>query len=110
MGDLLAGRAALITGASQGLGRAIARAYVAEGASVSLCARDPAGLEAARAEIAAGARTGQRIVAWPCDVARPDQVRALVEQAVAALPGLDVLVNCAGIYGPKGRVEEVDWT
>jgi NAD(P)-dependent dehydrogenase (short-subunit alcohol dehydrogenase family) len=105
----LEGRAALVAGANQGLGREIARAYVEEGASVLLCARDPRMLEEARAEVAARAAPGQQVLAQPCDVSKPDEVEWLVSRALTDLPGLDVVVNCAGVYGPKGLVEENDW-
>ena len=105
----LQGRAALITGANQGLGLAIARAYVEAGASVFLCARDGAMLERARAEVEALASDGQQVLAAPADVSRPDDVDALARAALAAFPGLQVLVNNAGVYGPKGLIEDVDW-
>jgi NAD(P)-dependent dehydrogenase (short-subunit alcohol dehydrogenase family) len=105
----LAGRAALITGASQGLGREIAAAYVGAGASVMMCARDAAMLDASRAELAALAGSGQLVVARPCDVSSPGQVSVLVEAALSTFPALDILVNSAGIYGPKGPVEDNDW-
>jgi len=105
----LSGRAALITGANQGLGLAIARAFVDAGASVFLCARDAALLEQARAELASRAGDGQRVLAQPADVSREDDVRALGEAALAAFPGLQILVNNAGVYGPMGASEEVDW-
>ena len=110
MVDVLSGRAAIITGASQGLGKEIAAAYLRAGASVAICARDPRMLEAAWAELEPLAKApGQRIVARPCDVSKPDQVDALVSEALAALPHVDVLVNSAGVYGPKGAIEDNDW-
>ena len=109
MAEQLAGRAALITGASQGLGRAIAEAYVREGASVVICARDAALLERVRGELAAIAGSAQRVIAEACDVSQPAAVDALVAAALGALPGLDILVNSAGIYGPKGAIEDNDW-
>ena len=105
----LEGRAALITGASQGLGREIAAAYLRAGASIAICARDQALLETARAELAAIARPGQQIIALPCDVSKPDQVEKLVAASIAAFPHLDILVNSAGVYGPKGLTEDVEW-
>jgi NAD(P)-dependent dehydrogenase (short-subunit alcohol dehydrogenase family) len=106
---VLEGRAAIITGASQGLGVAIARAYVAAGASVVLCARDGAQLERRREELASVAGSGQTILALPGDVSSPSDVHRVVERAIAALPHLDILVNNAGIHGPVGLVEETDW-
>ncbi len=109
----LAGRAALITGASQGLGRAIARSYVDAGASVLLCARDAALLEETRAEIAAeaaGAGAGQKVLAAAADVSDAKQVDEVVALAAREFPDLQILVNNAGIHGPVGRTEDVDWT
>lgn len=105
----LEGRGAIVAGSSQGLGRAIARAYVEAGASVVMCARRPEALEAARAELALLAERGQLVLARPCDVSRPADVQGLVEYALSAIPHADILVNCAGAYGPKGTVDEVDW-
>jgi 3-oxoacyl-[acyl-carrier protein] reductase len=102
-------RRALITGASQGLGLAIARAYVEAGASVMLCARDEAQLGAARDEVAALARGGQRVEAMRANVSVLDDVTRLVESAVERLGGLQILVNNAGVYGPMGGIDEIDW-
>lgn len=104
----LDGRAALITGASQGLGKAIAETYVREGASVVLCARDAPMLENVRDELLPLA-SPEQIIARPCDVSKRDQVESLVAHAIAIFPHLDILVNCAGVYGPKGPSEDVDW-
>ena len=105
----LEGRHALITGASQGLGLAIARAYVEAGASVFMCARDAAILDEARAEVAALATVGQRVLAQPADVSQPDHVKRLVSATLSAFRRLEILVNNAGVYGPIGLIEDVDW-
>jgi NAD(P)-dependent dehydrogenase (short-subunit alcohol dehydrogenase family) len=105
----LAGRCALITGANQGLGLAIAKAYVRAGASVMLCARDQAKLTAATAEVAALAEPGQRVLARRADVSVPDDVTTLVSAALEGLGGLHILVNNAGVYGPMGPIDEIDW-
>jgi NAD(P)-dependent dehydrogenase (short-subunit alcohol dehydrogenase family) len=110
MTRILEGRAALVTGASQGLGKEIARAFVEQGASVAICARDRAMIEAARDELRTLATGDQRVIARACDVSKPDQVTALAEHAIATFPELDILVNNAGIHGPKGPVEDNDWT
>jgi NAD(P)-dependent dehydrogenase (short-subunit alcohol dehydrogenase family) len=105
----LAGRSALITGANQGLGLSIARAYVQAGASVMLCARDEALLARARAEVAALARPDQRVLAMRADVSNPADVDALVAATIAQLDAFQVLVNNAGVYGPMGSIDQVDW-
>lgn len=105
----LSGIKAIVTGANQGLGLEIARHYVREGASVALCARDVAKLEAATQELRSLALAGQKIVALPCDVSDPVAVKNFVAAAIAALGSVQVLVNNAGIYGPKGPSDTVDF-
>jgi NAD(P)-dependent dehydrogenase (short-subunit alcohol dehydrogenase family) len=110
MSGALDGAAALITGASQGLGLAIARAYVEQGANVFICSRDPDALElAAHALVTAAGGDSDRVATQPADVSDPDQVSALVATAVERFPQLNILVNNAGVYGPKGNIDTVDW-
>jgi NAD(P)-dependent dehydrogenase (short-subunit alcohol dehydrogenase family) len=104
----LAGRHALITGGSLGLGAEIAAYFVRAGASVMLCARDAAALEARREALQALAGPGQRVLAQAADVARGEDVRALFEAVERSFPRLDILVNNAGIHGPLGRLEDCD--
>ena len=106
----LAGKRVLITGGSQGFGLAVARAFVEQGASVMLCARGAVPLRHARAELAAMTRQDSRVVAMTADVSVPEDVRRLVDTTLIELGGLDVLVCNAGIYGPKGPLQDVDWT
>jgi NAD(P)-dependent dehydrogenase (short-subunit alcohol dehydrogenase family) len=106
---LLQGRGALITGANQGLGRAIAEEYVRQGASVALCARNTKLLAETEAALAPLAGPGQTIITRPCDVSRKPEVESLVAWATAEIPNLDILVNSAGVYGPKGLLEDNDW-
>jgi NAD(P)-dependent dehydrogenase (short-subunit alcohol dehydrogenase family) len=89
----LTGKKALVTGASRGIGRAIALGLATAGADVALAARDGGQLDAVRAEIEA---TGRRAVVLPTDVSDGDAVRAMVDQAREGLGALDVLVNNAG--------------
>jgi NAD(P)-dependent dehydrogenase (short-subunit alcohol dehydrogenase family) len=105
----LAGRSALITGASQGLGLAIARAYVAAGASVLVCARDGELIDRVGQELASSARPSQVVAAQQADVSSPDQVERMAARALGLFPHLDILVNNAGICGPLGEVEATDW-
>jgi 3-oxoacyl-[acyl-carrier protein] reductase len=106
----LTGRSAIITGANQGLGRAIARHYVQAGASVFLLARGEALLQETIRELTPLARQpGQQVRASRADVSRPDDCRAAVAEATRALPHVSILVNNAGIYGPMGFLEDVDW-
>jgi NAD(P)-dependent dehydrogenase (short-subunit alcohol dehydrogenase family) len=102
-------RGILITGANRGLGKAIAEACVAEGADVLICARDAVALEETRRELAARAGPGQRVAAEPADVSSAADVHRLFRAAAERLPRLDGLVNNAGVPGPKGLLEEVDF-
>jgi NAD(P)-dependent dehydrogenase (short-subunit alcohol dehydrogenase family) len=104
----LDGRNALITGGSQGLGKAIAEHYLREGASVVICARDTGLLEAARAECARLTGPGQRVLARACDVSDESQVNDLVAFALHELGALHILVTNAGVYGPMGPTESVN--
>lgn len=106
---MLEGRAALVTGASQGLGLTIARAFVEAGASIMICARDAKMLDEARAGVAALAGAGQRVLAQAVDISQPAAVDRLVRATLDAFPNLQILVNNAGVYGPMGPIEEVDW-
>jgi 3-oxoacyl-[acyl-carrier protein] reductase len=90
----LAGKAALITGASEGIGKYCALALAAEGAHVAICARRPDVLEAARAEIDA-AGPGKAI-AFATDMGDGDAVRAMVDDAASQLGRLDILINNMG--------------
>jgi NAD(P)-dependent dehydrogenase (short-subunit alcohol dehydrogenase family) len=106
----LEGRSALITGASMGFGLAIARAYVEAGANVVVCARNEKPLEEALKALAGLARPGQIVAAEVGDVSRAADAERFVAASLKRLPSLDILVNNAGVYGPKGPIEEVDWT
>jgi NAD(P)-dependent dehydrogenase (short-subunit alcohol dehydrogenase family) len=102
-------RNAIITGGSQGLGRALVEAFVREGANVLFCARDRHAIADLEAQLKASALPGQRIVAQGCDVSSVTEVRDLFAAADECLNGpLHILVNNAGIYGPKGPTDDVD--
>jgi NAD(P)-dependent dehydrogenase (short-subunit alcohol dehydrogenase family) len=110
MSQALAGRTALITGGSRGLGLAIARAYLQAGASgICICGRDPEELERARGELAELAGCGQRVLAVAADVSRPAYVERLTTAALEGLGGLTILVCNAGVQGPIDRLDRCDW-
>ncbi|HXJ58197.1 MAG TPA: SDR family oxidoreductase [Verrucomicrobiae bacterium] len=105
----LNGLNALITGASQGLGRVISEQYLREGANVVLCARTEGDL--VRTQLALQASFPQRkVLARACDVSDETQVKALAAFALEELGSLQVLVLNAGVYGPMGPTEAVDLT
>lgn len=106
---ILAGRNAIVTGANQGLGLEIARAFVAQGANVVICARDAGRLNDAAEELRGKARPGQQIIAETANVSDEEDVRRIAGAAIHAFDQVHILVNNAGVYGPKGRIEEIDW-
>jgi NAD(P)-dependent dehydrogenase (short-subunit alcohol dehydrogenase family) len=109
MRKILSGKTAIITGANQGFGLEVAKKYVLAGANVMLCARNTVLLNKAHAELDKLVTPGQKILAKAADVSVEDDVRALVSETFAKLDGCQILVNNAGIYGPKGEIEAVDW-
>ncbi|ESS71606.1 (S)-1-phenylethanol dehydrogenase Ped [Methyloglobulus morosus KoM1] len=110
MQKVLSGKVAIITGANQGFGLEVARKYVLAGADVMLCARNTALLRDAQDDLVKLAETDQKIFAKAADVSVEYDVQALVSETISQLGGCDILVNNAGIYGPKGEIEEVDWS
>jgi NAD(P)-dependent dehydrogenase (short-subunit alcohol dehydrogenase family) len=105
----LAGRNAVITGGNQGLGLAIAEAYIKAGARVLICARGEGLLEDARRALVLMAGNEDAVAAERADVSNPDDVNRVVARALALFPQVHILVNNAGIYGPMGPIETVDW-
>jgi NAD(P)-dependent dehydrogenase (short-subunit alcohol dehydrogenase family) len=90
----LDGKVAIVTGASSGLGVAFAKGLAEAGADVAICARRVEKLEATRAAIEA---MGHRVIAVNADVAKPEDCERVVEETVANLGGVDVLINNAGV-------------
>ena len=97
-----------MTGASKGIGRGIAEAFLREGASVFLCARGEDALETAARELGGGAGRGGRVSYRAADVADPDDAATLVRAALEAFPHLSVLVNNASILGKRATIADLD--
>ena len=105
----LTGSNVVITGASMGIGRAIAGAFVQAGSHVFLCARTEEPLRQAAEELKRMAAAEQKILWKTRDVSDPAQVGELASLVLNEMGGCDVLVNNAGIHGPKGALDEVSW-
>jgi 3-oxoacyl-[acyl-carrier protein] reductase len=100
MAGRLEGRAAVVTGAARGIGRATAEVYAREGARVLVVDKDPAAADAAAGEIGGGA------VACACDVTVRGEVQAMAATAAEQFGGIDILTQNAGIY-PNTPVEDI---
>src|SRR5215218_4006523 len=99
----LAGRNAIVTGASLGLGAEIAEQFAAAGASLMLCARNAMELETQRQRLAAAYPSSQ-IVAQRADVSNRSDVDALFAASKKSLRKIDIVVNNAAVYGPMGSI------
>jgi len=104
----LKGRVALVTGASQGIGRACALVLAQAGAAVALAARNQEKLAHVAEEIAAG---GGQAAAFPMDVASEEQIKSAIQVALERFSKIDILVNNAGITrdGLVLRMKRADW-
>jgi sorbose reductase len=98
----LHGRTALVTGASSGIGKKVAEAYLQAGAQVAIAARHFEVLERVAAELAS---TGGTVMPIRCDVTQPDQVSRMVDQVTAELGGIDIAVCNAGVINLKAMLE-----
>ena len=105
----MTGKKAIVTGASEGIGKAIARAFAREGVDVAICARRKEPLEATAAEIVK--ETGRKIFAITADLTKPADVENFIKKAHAALGRIDILVNNAGSSpgGVLDHLSEDDW-
>ncbi len=101
-------KVAIVTGGSRGLGFASARALVAEGCHVSICARGLARLDEAAGELRAAARDGAEVLTVQADVSTADGVGRLIDRTVAGLGGIDVLVNNVGLARGAGLQDTTD--
>jgi len=110
MGDDIAeplkGRRALVTGASRGIGAAIARKLARQGADVVLAARSAGPIEALAEELSG---LGVRALAVPTDLTDRVALQALTDRVGAEFGGLEILVNNAGVLPPATRAEKLGW-
>lgn len=100
---MLEGKTAVITGASKGLGRALALAYAKEGARVVLNARSEENVRPVAEEVEA---LGAEALAVAADISKSEDATRLVETASERFGGIDILVNNAGLLGPRVPIKE----
>ena len=112
MKKILSGKVAIVTGANQGLGLEIVKHYLGAGASVVMCARNYELLSVARDQLACDLAPPQKLLAKSVDISNLNDVNSLLEFTLQECGNCHILVNNAGIYGPKGSVENIetaDW-
>ncbi|HXY94016.1 MAG TPA: SDR family NAD(P)-dependent oxidoreductase, partial [Acidimicrobiia bacterium] len=107
MGSALAGKAALVTGASKGIGLGMARAFAREGAAVMISSRKQDALDAAAAGIVAELPDAH-VTTFAANAGEPDQAEACVGATIERLGGIDILVNNAGTNPVMGPTIDAD--
>lgn len=108
----LKNKTAIVTGATKGLGETTAKMLVQNGANVVICSRSEEDLFETKKNLEGLSEHGNTVLALRCDVSKPADVHRLVVNSLAQFGTCEVLVNNAGVYGPKGCFEELeleDW-
>jgi NAD(P)-dependent dehydrogenase (short-subunit alcohol dehydrogenase family) len=105
----LAGKFAIVTGASRGLGRAICEQFLRAGAGVLFTSRDAEAVRRTLEHLRKLISGGPPVEGMVSDVSRPQDCRAAVARAAEIGGGVDILVNNAAIYGPMGTIDQVDF-
>ena len=96
----------LITGASEGLGLEIAKKFIREGHNVAICARRRVKLDEALTQLEQLAK--DQILLWDTvDVSKETEIKEFIDDCIINFGKIDVLINNAGIYGPKGKIEDI---
>lgn len=105
----LAGKTALVTGGSRGIGLAIAEGFAQQGADVAIVARDKDRLQAAKQEIQA--ETGKKVWTFAFDLENTKAIKALFKDIISETKWIDILVNCAGatVRAPAEDIDPKDW-
>tara|TARA_B000000475_G_C15995913_1_gene446904 strand:- start:564 stop:1439 length:876 start_codon:yes stop_codon:yes gene_type:complete len=109
MKRILDGKIAIITGSSQGLGLEIARKFILSGADIMMCARDGKRLETAKDEMEKLSNKTQKVLSLVADISLKKDVEIVVNETIKNLGGCHILVNNAGVYGPKNKIETTNW-
>lgn len=97
----------VITGATKGIGRALAHKFAAEGFNLALCARTEKDLNELKAELI---KQGTDVFAQPCDMSKPDEVKLFGKNLLNHFGGVDVLINNAGVFLPGQVWQEEEGT
>ena len=107
--NILKGKTALITGASSGLGFKISEKFIEQGANLIFCSRSEDKLNSAYNHLNKLRKNHQRILYQAVDISKKEEINSLLENSFKEFQNVDILINNAGIIGPKGKFEELDW-
>ena len=99
----------LVTGASKGLGYQIAKSYLKHGSNLMICSSNFNNIKRSYINLNKIKKKNQKIFYLVTDVSSPQQVKKLVNFTIKKFKKIDILINNAGIYGPKGHIEKINW-
>jgi len=102
-------KVAIITGASKGIGFEVSKKFLANGANLVICSRSENRIKNAFKKLNLIKKKNQKIFYLKIDVSQNKEIKKLVSFTIKKLKKIDILVNNAGIYGPKGKIEDVNW-
>lgn len=105
----LINKTALITGASSGLGYEIASSFIKQGANIIICARKEKPLKQTVKELNKIKNNDQKLLYFPIDISNTNEVDYLIAESYKTFTNIEILINNAGIIGPKGEFEKLDW-
>jgi len=99
----------LITGSSQGLGFEIAKRYLMLGANLIICSRNYKKVKKAHKALDSIKKKNQKIISFSMDVSNNKSVYKLIKSTLKKFKKIDILINNAGVLGPKGNIENINW-
>ena len=100
---------AIITGGSEGLGFEIAKKFILAGASIAICSRNKNNLKSAKFKLKKLLNKNQKLLTISADVSKEKDVAKVIKMTIQKLGNCSILVNNAGIYGPKNKIEKTNW-
>jgi NAD(P)-dependent dehydrogenase (short-subunit alcohol dehydrogenase family) len=100
---------AIITGGSEGLGFEIAKKFILAGASIAICSRNKKNLKSAEFKLKKLLNKNQKLLTIVADISKEKDVKKLIKITIQKLGDCSILVNNAGIYGPKNKLEKTNW-
>jgi NAD(P)-dependent dehydrogenase (short-subunit alcohol dehydrogenase family) len=100
---------AIITGGSEGLGFEIAKKFILAGASITICSRNKSNLKSAEFKLKKLLNKNQKLLTIVADISKEKDVKKLIKITIQKLGDCSILVNNAGIYGPKNKLEKTNW-
>ena len=100
---------AIISGGSEGLGFEISKKFILAGASITICSRNKNNLKSAQFKLKKLLNKNQKLLAISADVSKEKDVTKVIKMTIQKLGNCSILVNNAGIYGPKNKIEKTNW-